>query len=221
MGKSSQGIHGGFTGRVGNIVGSQLRGKQVLRIRPASVANPNTEKQRSQRDRFGMVNRFLSSQSALVKIGFRSFSARQSAFNAAASYNLKNAVIGVFPEVQLSYADLKLSKGNLPALSGLTMAFTAPDTLSLQWTDNSSRAFAAATDVLMVGLYDADKAEGMTFMNCGIRADGTASLELPEEWLGRTAAVFAFFLSAAGLGGIATKDQVSDSVFGGSIALSV
>lgn len=220
MGTSNQGIHGGFTGRVGNIVGSQLRGKQVLRIRPASVSNPNTDKQRNQRERFGMVNRFLSSQGALVKIGFHSFAgSRQSAFNAAASYNLKNAIIGDFPEVALSMTDLRLSKGNLPGLSGLTPAFAAPDVLTLQWTDNSNRLLASQTDVLMVGLFDAAKSEGLAFINEANRADGTVSLEIPEEWLGRSIDVFAFFLAVSGMGGIAGKDQVSDSVYGGHVLL--
>lgn len=218
MGTSNQGIHGGFTGRVGNIIGSQLRGKQVLRIRPASVANPNTEKQRAQRERFGLVNRFLSSMGRLVKIGFHQYAGnKQSAFNAATSYNLRNAFTGEFPDMVLNMPALRLSKGNLPGPSGLTAVFTEPDAITLQWTDNSGRTFAAETDVLMVGLYDATNGEGLIYPNQANRKDGTTNLPLPDEWLGRTVAVFAFFLSVAGMGGVAGKEQISDSVYGGDV----
>ena len=55
MGTSHQGIHGGFTGKVGNVIGYQYRGKQVYRSMPTSVANPKTEKQRGNRERFSWV----------------------------------------------------------------------------------------------------------------------------------------------------------------------
>lgn len=220
MGKSNQGIHGGFTGRVGNIVGSQLRGKQVLRIRPASVANPNTEKQRNQRERFGLVNRFLATQSQLVKIGFRSYSGRQSAFNAAASYNLRNAITGDYPDVQLNYTDLRISMGQLPGLKSLTAAFEAPDKLRLEWADNSSQQLASADDMLMVGLYETGGNGGITYVNAAARAATMVTLELPDALVGKTVAVFAFFTALSALGTASTRDQLSDSVFGGLVDLA-
>jgi hypothetical protein len=219
MGTFKNGILGGFSGRVGNVVGSTWRGKSVMRVRPASVTNPNTDKQRGQRSRFGMVNRFCSSLGDLVKVGFRPLAGKQSAFNAATSYNLRNAVVGDFPDVQLSFADLKLSKGILPGVASPVLNFVAPDRLELTWTDNSSKALASATDLLMVGLYAPESATGLCYLNAATRADAQASLEIPEEWLGTTAEVFAYFLSASGLGGVATKEQVSDSVHAGSLLL--
>ena len=220
MATIKNGILGGFSGRVGNVVGATVRGRNVMRVRPASVTNPNTEKQRSQRERFGLVTHFLSSQIELVKIGFRSFTNKLSAFNAATSYNLKNAVIGNYPDVQLSFADAKISKGNLPPVAGLVATFVAPDTISLEWTDNSSKPLAAATDLLMIGLYEPTKGIGFSIMNAATRADGQVTVEMPEECAGLSVEVYAFYLSLSGLGGAASKDQISDSVHGGSILLS-
>ena len=42
MGKISQGILGGFSGKVGNVVGGNWKGIDYMRVRPASVANPQT-----------------------------------------------------------------------------------------------------------------------------------------------------------------------------------
>ena len=219
MATIKNGILGGFSGRVGNVVGATVRGQNVMRVRPASVTNPNTEKQRSQRERFGLVTHFLSSQIELVKIGFRSFASKLSAYSAASSYNLKNAVLGNYPDVQLSFADAKISKGNLPPVDGLVATFVAPDAINLVWADNSSKPMAAASDLLMVGLYEPTKGIGFTFMNVATRADGQITIEMPEACADLSVEVYAFFLSLSGLGGVASKDQVSDSIYAGSILL--
>lgn len=219
MGTFKNGILGGFSGRVGNVVGSTWRGKSVMRVRPASVTNPNTDKQRAQRSRFGLVNRFCASHGELVKIGFRPQAGKQSAFNVAASYNLRNAVVGDHPDVQLRFADLKVSMGLLPGLEGLSLTQTAADLLQLSWTDNSSKALASSGDLLMVGLFDPVKESGLNFSNAATRADAQATLEIPADWQGRSVELYAFFLSVAALGGVASKEQVSDSLHGGSLAL--
>jgi hypothetical protein len=40
MGKISKGILGGFSGKIGNVVGATWKGIDYMRIMPASVANP-------------------------------------------------------------------------------------------------------------------------------------------------------------------------------------
>ncbi|MDD2265168.1 MAG: DUF6266 family protein, partial [Bacteroidales bacterium] len=42
MGTIKQGILGGFSGKVGNIVGASWRGIDYIRSMPASVRNPRT-----------------------------------------------------------------------------------------------------------------------------------------------------------------------------------
>jgi len=41
MGKINQGILGGFSGKVGNVIGGNWKGIDYMRVKPASVANPN------------------------------------------------------------------------------------------------------------------------------------------------------------------------------------
>ena len=45
MGKIRQGIIGGFSGKVGNVVGAAWKGISYMRILPVSVANPKTDAQ--------------------------------------------------------------------------------------------------------------------------------------------------------------------------------
>jgi hypothetical protein len=43
MGKISQGILGGISGKVGNVIGGSWKGIDYIRVKPSSVANPRTE----------------------------------------------------------------------------------------------------------------------------------------------------------------------------------
>ncbi|MDD3723512.1 MAG: DUF6266 family protein, partial [Lutibacter sp.] len=52
MGTIKKGILGGFSGKVGSVVGSTWNGISYMRSLPASVKNPRTEKQMSQRSKF-------------------------------------------------------------------------------------------------------------------------------------------------------------------------
>ncbi len=55
MAKIKQGILGGFSGKIGGIVGTSWKGRAVMKSRPISVANPRTTDQVSQRVSFKKV----------------------------------------------------------------------------------------------------------------------------------------------------------------------
>ena len=64
MGKIKQGILGAVSGKVGGVVGSSWKGIAYLKVLPASVANPNTAAQQTQRGAFSgiVANRIKNSQ---------------------------------------------------------------------------------------------------------------------------------------------------------------
>jgi len=219
MATYQQGIHGRFSGRVGNVVGSSWKGKGVMRIRPASVSNPNTERQLNQRSRFGMAVRLVQANRELVKIGFRPWANGMSAQNAAVSYNLTNALTGVHPDVSIDFSRVMISRGQLAGVRNLTSAFTAPDTLTLQWDDNSAQPNAQAGDMLMVSLFDEEFSIAGIYPVAATRADTTAQLIIPEGWAGRSVQLLAFFLAANAVGTAENKQQVSDTSWGGVVAL--
>ncbi len=71
MGTISQGILGGVSGKVGNVVGGNWKGIDYLRIMPASVANPQTEAQMDQRSKFVTVLNFFNRLKILSKLDLR------------------------------------------------------------------------------------------------------------------------------------------------------
>lgn len=214
-----QGIHGGFKGRVGNVVGSTWKGLDVMKIRPASVANPNTVRQQDQRSRFGLLMRFLSAQSRLIQIGFRPYAVKMTSINAALSYNIAAAITGEFPDYLIDYSKVLLSKGDLPAMSQAVLSYTDPVSVKLAWTDNSSYQGAHASDLLNVSVYDPISNKALSFVSCATRTDATITLALPAEWTGLSVEVFAFFLSEEGVASANAKSLISDTLYAGSIVL--
>ena len=61
MGVINRGILGGFRKKVGPVVGSSWKGIDVIKSKPASVANPNTPEQQEQRNAMRAINVFLRS----------------------------------------------------------------------------------------------------------------------------------------------------------------
>ena len=112
MGKISQGILGGFSGKVGNVIGGNWKGIDYMRVRPASVANPQTEGQVDQRTKFSTILQFLQPLTGFLQIGFRSYAIKMTAFNSAMSYNFRNAIIGVYPDYVIDYENYHFGEVN-------------------------------------------------------------------------------------------------------------
>lgn len=60
MAKIKQGILGGFSGKVANVVGTSWKGRAVMKSQPLSVSNPRTEAQQEQRGKFSDISKLAS-----------------------------------------------------------------------------------------------------------------------------------------------------------------
>lgn len=90
MGKITAGILGGFSGKVGNVVGGSWKGISTMRIMPASVANPRTTGQVNQRNKFsGVVDLAQSFLVNTIKPLNDRFAVKQSGYNLFVSRNIE------------------------------------------------------------------------------------------------------------------------------------
>lgn len=88
MGIIKRGILGGVANKIGNVVGSSWKGIATLRSLPLSVANPNTQLQRKNRDSFSIMSKLGSQVLATVCQPLWNRDAKQmSGFNAYVMYN--------------------------------------------------------------------------------------------------------------------------------------
>lgn len=217
MGTIKQGILGGFRGRVGNVIGSTWKGQDVMKIRPASVFNPNTEHQQLQRAKFGLVGRFNQAHRNLIRIGFRAYTKNITAANAAMSYNLVNAVTGLFPDLSIDFSKVMISMGSLAAIDGVSVLSEASSSVTLNWTTDIQYGNGKDSDQFVASFYDSATAEVVYFPGCASRQEKTVSLNLPATWSGRAAEVFVFLISLEGKGLSASRETVSNTIYAGSV----
>src|SRR5690554_1508925 len=182
MGTLKEGVFGGFSGRVGKVVGASWRDIYYIRSLPSKVNDPKTEKQIKQRSRFSVVMEFMKTITPFIRIGFQSHaSGRLTAFNSAMSYNMKNAVQVASQGVELDYPNVLVSRGDLDAATGI-QAEVIKKELRVSW-DAGLSGSARADDVALMVVHNRAKKESLYTLNAGKRGDETVTLPLPSDWL--------------------------------------
>lgn len=204
MGTIDEGILGNIRGKVGPVVGSTWNGVNYVRTLADSYQDPQTARQLRQRARFKAVIRFLTPLAAFVRLGYRQHGPRQSAYSAATSYLLRQALREEGGRVEVDYDRALVSRGCLAAAEGAQAELTGRG-LTFTWADNSRLLNAAGDDVAMVLAYHPARAEAVYDTEAACRADGTATLPLPAGWAGEPPVVYLCFRQAQG-------EEVSNSV---------
>jgi len=209
MGKIGQGILGGLSGKVGNVIGGSWKGIDYLRIKPTSVANPRTTGQVNQRNKFTVTLEFLQPNLAFIQKGYKNYAIKKTQFNAAMSYVLNNAITGTEPNFIVDYSTALLSRGVLSGVLNPNSNLATPGEVTFTWDDNSAEGNANTTDKAMLLVYNPSKKESISQLEGVNRTVGTESIIIPSTYAGDTVELFMAFISVDGL-------KVSDSVYLGS-----
>lgn len=212
MAKLVMGVLGGFSGKVGTVVGSIWKGIATIRAYVANVTNPNTPAQLEQRSKFKLIIEFLRPLTAFLRVGYKSLATQKTAFNAAAKYNLANALTGTYPDFTINYPEVKVSRGNLPGPSGYTATSTVPTEINFAWTDNSWEQGSAAEDKAMLVVYDPARGMSVNITGGGQRDAGSQVITLPEAFSGDLVQCYLAF-------GDPTGAVCSDSQFVGAVTV--
>jgi len=212
MGTIRKGILGGFSGKVGSVVGSSWKGIAYMRSLPLKVRNPRTEPQRSQRSKFALSLSMLQPMTAFLRTGWKLYANKQSAFNAAMSYTISNAIIGAYPDYEIDASKVLVSRGSLTTADNGS-AIVARGDLVFSWNNNSGVNSAKETDKALIAVLNFDKGEAITNNAGSERIAGTQTVTLPADWLGDSVEAYLGFISEDG-------KEVSNSVYLGSVALA-
>lgn len=193
MATFEKGILGGFSGKVGNVVGSRWRGKNIMRSLPQRGSYAPTARQEEQREKFKTVIGFLSPIVEILSLYFGSPQGDKSRSNLATSYHLKNAVVSTPLGMVMDYPKVLISKGELRGLDGGTLAEAANRVLNFTWQDNSGQGKATATDSFMVVVYAPELNLFYTNVAVATRDATTATVTLPDFMTGFEVEVWASF----------------------------
>lgn len=146
-----RGILGGFSNKIGNIVGTSWKGIAVMKSLPLSVANPQTAGQVTQRSRFTAASVFGSQILAdVVKPLNDRFAQQESGYNLFVRRNVMNA----FDENGAILGNLSISQGKLDQVPNLVVTASAgTDRVTFTYTNNSGSGFALPDDEVYVVVY--------------------------------------------------------------------
>lgn len=197
MGEIKRGILGGFSGKVGTVVGSTWKDVSYMRALAISVSNPRTPKQQTQRGKFAMSMAFLRAIIPYVRVGYHPYAKGRTAFNAAMSYILRHAIAGSAPQLAVDYERVLVARGTLMPVFNASVVLT-DGKLTLTWKDNSKMGDALSTDQAMPLVYNKERSEAYYDLEAATRADGTFQLTLPDGWDDEALAVYLAFRSEDG-----------------------
>lgn len=173
MGKLLQGILGGVSGKVGNVVGSSWKGIPIIKAKPLSVANPRSAGQVAQRSKLTNAVWFSAFiLSTVIKPLWDRFAQQKSGYNAFISAN-----IDLFDaKVPSPVSDLVISNGKMaPTALTSAVASATSNTIEIDWDNDSGSGLKLATDIPFVVAVN-ETQENVVGMELPVtRADGASS----------------------------------------------
>jgi len=115
MARIKNGLLGGISGNVGNVEGYIRCGVPMIRSKKRKSKVPPSLKQLIYRKGMSVVNKFINSMTAFVRMGFEgaAMGLPQSANNLAKSYQLRNALHGEYPDIRIKYSSVRLTEGDI------------------------------------------------------------------------------------------------------------
>lgn len=202
---------GGFTGKTGEAVCYMLNGKWVIRSLP-TLSKKNkigTAKQKIARARFTTMQHFLGPVLYFIRVGFNLESKLQqnSAYNAAKSYNMLNAMNA---DGAIAYERICLSYGNLTGAIGVEVQSDDVG-FHFTWTDNSFSTGdptlrISNDDQVMLLAYDLVGKEAFFITAGATRGLGKETLALDESLKGKSFHLWISFINE-------NRDRIATSTY--------
>lgn len=205
MARIKDGIFGGFSGKVGNVVGCKGKTGYYVRSRPNNVFNPQTERQQAQRGKLVAAMQFARVFTPFLRISYREFAGAGKPYHAAVSSFLKNAVVETDSGCAIDFAKALVSRGSLTAVHRAQIA-SSGHTITYTWTDNSGEGNAAPTDLTLLVAFNKTRWAAVYTDATACRSDEKADLSIPADWATDELAVYLGFRSADG-------ETVANSVY--------
>jgi len=174
MGTIKQGILGGFSGKVGSVVGAAWKGIAVMRAMPLSVANPRTDPQVAQRNSFSKISKIGSLLlPTVIKPLMNSRVSKMSEYNRFVQLN--TGVNRPIPDESVS--NLRFSTGKIPepVFDNIDDFGSA---IMLSWVTQTSSDVERADDALYFVLVHKSRPETMSkaYPNVAMRHQGSTSI---------------------------------------------
>jgi len=208
---------GDFTGKIGRVVVAKFRDLIVGRSAPSPSTKPPTLKQLNQQMRFGLVTAFFSRMTKVTSTRYVS-NGNLGGLNAAVRDNIENVITGVYPNYQLDYTKIMITKGNGDVDGGLNPSLAAlPQAqASVTWKMLIKQGQSQGSDpkdLVTFACYNVTKKKSILFFDIAERSELTVTCDFPWSFVGDQLHGYLYFTSIDG-------KNISDSEYVGSFVIT-
>ena len=180
MGKISQGILDGISGKVGNVVGASWKGIDYIRIKPDHVTNPRTELQVNHRAKFKGVTALAKKvMGSVIRPIFKYSAVKMTGYNLFVQKNID--AFGIDGEIQ-DFTKLSFSVGALSLPENISVIPDAEVESGVKISCNNVSDEGDKNDNLMLVVVNASDSRVRSIFDLpNTRGEGAADVVIPFE----------------------------------------
>lgn len=185
------GILGGFSGKVGTVVGYELNGQDVIRGKAGERKAPPTKGELRNQRTFSVTQFWLQPITNFLRVGFKDYQKTFSGFSAAKSYLSRNALKfndeGAYVDPSLAL----VSYGNMDLAETTNAVSEAPNEVTFTWSGGKMEH----DDRAMFMLYDIEGGSADFDTAAVKRQYGTGVFKPNVNFSGKSVHVYLAFVS--------------------------
>ncbi|WP_442588441.1 DUF6266 family protein [Pedobacter sp. AW31-3R] len=215
MAISPFGILGGFSGKVGTVVGRDVKGKNIMSSKPKKRKKGNKKYQNkgnsAQQEKLALMSSFLKRLKGEIEMGFARAKAKAAPISYAMKFNLKHAVKTTEGGYEINFAEVKLSEGKREPAWSEDITFEKGRKVRISWDmpDTVDQKLFGNDQAYMI-IYQVESGWIDRVLGKAIRADLEYVYTVPRKaGVGQIIHGWIFFVSPDG-------KEVSDSHYLGS-----
>ena len=193
MARIPSGVLGALIGKAGPVSGYMRNGENIIRTAAKRKDPKITPLRTAQRQKIKVCNEFTRpfSGTGFFNRTFPAYGDKGTGYNRATSALLNLAINGHYPDTQISWPQVLISKGPLPCALNAKAVLNQAGEILFTWEDNSGFGTAKENDkVIVVAYFPAIMKVAFQIGNA-LRKDGQAVLhienisgQLTETWIG-------------------------------------
>ena len=180
MAKYNNGINGAFSGKIGTAIGSHWRDIPYIRSVPRRIRKKPTAKQLDVRAKFKPVAGFTHKLSKLLMKYYPQVD-KHSGTNQAFSDIYNNALIGSYPDYEIDFKKVCITKGPLVPAEQASATTDGNGMISFNWADNSTGNMANADDKALLIAWCPEKSELRSAIGKTTRSAAGGTLDLVNQ----------------------------------------
>ena len=197
MGKLQDGFVGGFSGRLGNVIGYNWRGRWCVRSLPADFKDARTDAQLRQRQLFSEMVRFAGRAKRVLALGLEAASRNVGVTSSNYFIRINKGCFAMQDgELAVDLPELRLSDGPVAPV-----AFDAPQlldeaTISIDFEKNPLHRNCSQDDSVFLVAY-CPEYKDFDFSDATARRRKQVVLRLNEAWVGKEVHLWGFVVDNA------------------------